>query len=359
MAPRRAFSSLALALWLSLSPPARAQAAAPAGPRNRGPWVGFVVPVQVPFTEHMITRQARRAQLSNLPALLEHLGDRRGLSVAEVGAGTGQFTYRLAAALPAPAHILATDINPLVVDYLRHELARRGVGHVTPALVTPHGLDPVYHERRYDLVFMAHVYFYLRDRVAYLEELAPLLAVGGRVVIITSSTQPFDLTAKPEKLVELARALPQAHPIVEALAAPTRAALRDHAGTSASLAAALLHDLNRMLFDERLFRRFVVGGQLVASLALEPGVRAFAQNELDYLDLEMIPSGVPPAATNREAVTWLLNRLIVEQTFPDLFPRPPKPSWRLADDMLSAGYTFEAILPFSPSEVAEIYRAGT
>jgi tRNA A58 N-methylase Trm61 len=104
-----------------------------------------------------------------------------GQSVADVGAGSGYFTQRLADAVGAAGRVTATDIDERALAALR-ELARRTRG----APIEVRRVDPDHpglEAGAYHRVLLAQVDHLLDDRVAYLRRLRAALAPGGRVVI--------------------------------------------------------------------------------------------------------------------------------------------------------------------------------
>ncbi|AKV00261.1 Methyltransferase type 11 [Labilithrix luteola] len=154
------------------------------------------------------------------------------MSVADVGAGTGYFSVRLARALPS-GKVIATDIEPDMVRYLNERAAREQLPnlHAVPATQADSGLTP----ESVDRVLIVHVWHHLADRVAYARDLAAALRPGGRVLVVdfsltASHGPPPNMRLAPEAIVAdltaaglMARLSPVALPdqyIVEARRAP-------------------------------------------------------------------------------------------------------------------------------------------
>lgn len=100
--------------------------------------------------------------------------------VADIGAGTGYFSARLATMLPR-GRVFAADIEPGMVRYLAERAAREGLGNVTPVVAradTP-GLPA-----KVDLVLMVDTYHHIEGRQRYFRGLLELLNPGARVAII-------------------------------------------------------------------------------------------------------------------------------------------------------------------------------
>jgi len=103
-----------------------------------------------------------------------------GQSVADVGAGTGYFTVKLAKSSGAPK-VFASDIEPNMVKHLQHRAMTEGLKNVTAVQATkesPKLPEPV------DVVLVVDTYHHIADRVAYFNALKRSLKPGGRVAIV-------------------------------------------------------------------------------------------------------------------------------------------------------------------------------
>ncbi len=112
--------------------------------------------------------------------VLKALELQRGQSVADIGAGTGYFSMRLAKQPAAPT-VYADDIEPSMVEYLKARAMKAGLKNVVPVLASaasPNLPAPV------DLVLIVDTYHHIGDRVAYFRRLRSSLKPGGRVAII-------------------------------------------------------------------------------------------------------------------------------------------------------------------------------
>jgi 2-polyprenyl-3-methyl-5-hydroxy-6-metoxy-1,4-benzoquinol methylase len=102
-----------------------------------------------------------------------------GAAVADVGAGAGYLTHRLAARAGAGGHVTATDIDAAALA--RIGASRPGEAPIETRLVSPD--DPGLERARYDLVLLSEVDHLLADRTAYLRKLAGTLTATGRIAI--------------------------------------------------------------------------------------------------------------------------------------------------------------------------------
>jgi predicted methyltransferase len=105
-----------------------------------------------------------------------------GARVADLGAGGGYFTFRLARAVGPSGVVYAADVDPDMVEYLAEQAAKQGQGNIHPVLAAT--ADPRLPER-VNLVFTSNTYHHLERRVVYFGALRErALAPGGRVAIV-------------------------------------------------------------------------------------------------------------------------------------------------------------------------------
>ena len=105
-----------------------------------------------------------------------------GLVVADVGAGSGYMTVRLAQRVGPAGRVYATDIQPEMIELLRERLAAENLTNVVPVL----GLvdDPKLPEGSIDLEILVDVYHELSAPQAMLRGLRKALKPGGRLVLL-------------------------------------------------------------------------------------------------------------------------------------------------------------------------------
>ena len=118
----------------------------------------------------------------NPKAVIEKLGISAGMTVADLGAGTGYFSVRLARAVGAQGRVLAIDVEPKLVDYMKERAKKEQLVQMVPRLTSPN--DPGLPARGVDLVLIVDTWHHIDDRVNYLAKLAAGLKVGGRVSVV-------------------------------------------------------------------------------------------------------------------------------------------------------------------------------
>ena len=111
--------------------------------------------------------------------VVDALAIRPGQAVADIGAGTGYFTVRLART--ATRKVFAVDIEASMVEYVRMRAARDGLTNVVAVQATS---DRTNLPEPVDLVLIVDTYHHIPRRVAYFTELRRLLKPSARVAIV-------------------------------------------------------------------------------------------------------------------------------------------------------------------------------
>jgi len=114
--------------------------------------------------------------------VLEVLKLQFGHRIADIGAGGGYFSLRLARAVGEEGHVYAVDTNPEFLKFIKEQARENGCANVETILVGQGELELPAGDL--DLVFMRNVCHHLRDRAKYLANLKGLLKTSGRVAII-------------------------------------------------------------------------------------------------------------------------------------------------------------------------------
>ncbi len=114
--------------------------------------------------------------------VLDFLGLRPGQVVADLGAGTGYFTVRLARRVGVSGRVYAVDIEPKLIAYLGERAKKEDLPQVVAVLAEPD--DPKLPQGTLDLVLVVDTWHHIDDRLRYLERLARVLRPGGRVAVV-------------------------------------------------------------------------------------------------------------------------------------------------------------------------------
>jgi ubiquinone/menaquinone biosynthesis C-methylase UbiE len=112
--------------------------------------------------------------------VIASLGLKPTASVADIGAGTGYFSMRLANAVPGGT-VYAVDIEPKMVEYIQKRAQTQHVHNVKSVLAKP---DSPNIPRPVDAILVVDTYHHIPDRIAYFAGLKKSLASGGRLAIV-------------------------------------------------------------------------------------------------------------------------------------------------------------------------------
>jgi len=124
--------------------------------------------------------------------------------VADVGAGSGYFTVRVARAVGATGKVIATDIRQEMLDYIQARAAKEGLANVELLKVEP--TEPGLPAGSVGTVLMVDVIHYVKDRAGYARKVREALAPGGRLVVIDFR---YDPDAKREFAPPLEQQVPR------------------------------------------------------------------------------------------------------------------------------------------------------
>jgi SAM-dependent methyltransferase len=107
---------------------------------------------------------------------------RPGMTVADIGAGDGYYTVRLAQRVGVGGRVLAQDIIPEVIERLADRVARERLDNVSLKLGAVD--DPRLPAASFDRIFMVHMYHEIGEPYAFLWRLRPALRKGGQVIVV-------------------------------------------------------------------------------------------------------------------------------------------------------------------------------
>ena len=130
-------------------------------------------------------------------AVVALLGLRKGMTVADIGAGTGYFNRHLAAAVGRKGRVLAVDIERSMVDYMEARARSEGTPQVEPRLAHPEDAGLLLQE--VDRILMVDTYRYIDDREQYFSQLRAALRPEGQLVVVDYRPGPMLVGPAPDK----------------------------------------------------------------------------------------------------------------------------------------------------------------
>lgn len=105
-----------------------------------------------------------------------------GMTVADIGAGEGYYTMRLAPAVGRKGRVLAEDIDRAALARLGDRVTRERLDNISIKLGDE--ADPRLPAGSFDRVFLVHMYHEVREPYAFLWHLRPSLRPGGQVIVV-------------------------------------------------------------------------------------------------------------------------------------------------------------------------------
>ena len=105
-----------------------------------------------------------------------------GMTVADIGAGTGYYSWRMAQSVGAAGTVYAVDVQPEMITLLERQVTRRGATNVKAVLGTT--TDPRLPAGTLDLAIMVDVYHELEFPYEMLTAITRALKPGGRLVFV-------------------------------------------------------------------------------------------------------------------------------------------------------------------------------
>jgi len=121
--------------------------------------------------------------------IMDAIGVKPGMVIAEVGAGRGRFVVHMAARVGPDGKVYANDIDKKKLDYLRYRCERDSIYNVETILGDVD--DPLLPEGRLDLVYFINTYHHLSKPVELMRNILPSLRPGGLMVIIEHDPEKY------------------------------------------------------------------------------------------------------------------------------------------------------------------------
>ena len=137
-----------------------------------------------PTVSSTFSTEDARDRLGEAEEVIQLAGVRPGMWVADVGAGQGYYTVRLAPVVGAKGRVLAEDIVPLTRDQLSDRVQRERLDNVAVKLGTAD--DPMLPAASFDRVFMIHMYHEVQSPYAFLWHVREAAKPDGEFIVVDS-----------------------------------------------------------------------------------------------------------------------------------------------------------------------------
>ena len=151
-----------------------------------------------PIVSDTYSTEDARDRLGEAEEVMRLAGIRPGMWVADVGAGEGYYTVRLAKVVGPKGRVLAEDIVPQVTEQLTDRVQRERLDNVGVRLGTPD--DPELPAHTFDRVFLVHMYHEVASPYAFLWHMREGLKPGGQVIVVDANRPVEHHGMPPEQL---------------------------------------------------------------------------------------------------------------------------------------------------------------
>ena len=138
-----------------------------------------------PIVGESFSTEDARDRVGEAEEVMELAGVKAGMSVADVGAGEGYYTVRLAPVVGAKGRVLAEDILPEVRDTLSDRVQRERLDNVAVKLGTPD--NPMLPAQSFDRIFLVHMYHEVQSPYAFLWHMRDGLKPDGLVILVDAN----------------------------------------------------------------------------------------------------------------------------------------------------------------------------
>jgi arsenite methyltransferase len=122
-------------------------------------------------------------------AVIQSLNISPGARVADLGADSGYFTFRLAEAVGPAGKVYAVDSDRGALDFITQRLREQGIANVEVVQATEN--DPRLPDGGVDLIFTCNTVHHLENRATYFRSVAHSLQPDGRIAILDFTPTGF------------------------------------------------------------------------------------------------------------------------------------------------------------------------
>lgn len=131
---------------------------------------------------YQVSTETQRDNRGEAQTVMDLAGLKPGMTVADIGAGNGYYTVRLADRVGEDGRVLAQDIDRDALARLGRRIEREGLENVS--IRRGEEADPKLPENSFDRVFMVHMYHEIQQPYEFLWRMWPALRKGGQVVVV-------------------------------------------------------------------------------------------------------------------------------------------------------------------------------
>lgn len=126
--------------------------------------------------------------------VMDEIGVKTGMTVVDVGAGDGYFTFHLAERVGNGGKVLACDIDNRALQVIRDKCTEKGIQNITVILGKED--DPLIPQKSVDIILMVNVIHLIKNPADYLKKLGQNLKPNGYLAIVQWDAEKMDSESK-------------------------------------------------------------------------------------------------------------------------------------------------------------------
>lgn len=180
------------------------------------------------------------------------------MSILDIGAGIGFFSFRFAEALKGTGKVFATEVNSPNIEYIKEKMRKFKYKNIFPVLVEHEGVDPFYKQHSFDIIFLCNVYYLLWHHEDYFKELRPSLKKKGRLYILQPKND-YDFNeimfGDFKEVIKLLISKGENFPVFQRLGKETQYFIKNWQDNDVppEIRSKIIRDFNKMVSDRFLF----------------------------------------------------------------------------------------------------------
>lgn len=147
---------------------------------------------------NQFSTEVARDERGEAQAVMDLAEITEGMTVADIGAGEGYYTVRLATRVGQAGRVLAQDIDREALQRLGRRVERERLENISIKLGQPD--DPQLPVDSFDRIFLVHMYHEVTEPYAFLWRLWPALAADGQIIVVDVD-RPTARRGMPPKLL--------------------------------------------------------------------------------------------------------------------------------------------------------------
>lgn len=124
------------------------------------------------------------------------LGIKKNETLADIGAGSGYFSFRFAPIVGNGGKIYAVDINPDLILYMNQRIRDMKLTNVTTVLSLPG--DPLLMDASINRFFICNTWHHIENRPSYIARMKKMLKPGGQIIVVDYMKKALPVGPPPE-----------------------------------------------------------------------------------------------------------------------------------------------------------------